>query len=70
MAYMYDMGTREILLMFEQITELMADRSNKGHRQRLEPYEYFICGSATGFIVAFVEGPIDLVGVIIFTFST
>ena len=40
----------------------MAGSSRNG--QHLKAYEYFLCGSATGFIVAFVEGPIDLVSVV------
>jgi len=34
--------------------------------QRLSSQRYFVAGASTGFVAAFVEGPIDLVVKIIF----
>ena len=57
-------NNRTLLFLFDQITEFMAGSSRNG--QHLKAYEYFLCGAATGFIVAFIEGPIDLVSVVMY----
>ena len=36
------------------------------HGERLELYEYFLCGTYTGFAASFIEGPMDLVSWVIF----
>jgi solute carrier family 25 carnitine/acylcarnitine transporter 20/29 len=43
---------------FYQFTALLADKDHPG--QRLASAKYFLAGSMTGFVAAFVEGPIDL----------
>ena len=36
------------------------------HGERLQLYEYFLCGTYTGFAASFIEGPMDLVSWVIF----
>jgi hypothetical protein len=60
------------IFLFFQFTSLLSDKNRPG--QRLSHTGYFIAGSMTGFVVAFVESPIDLVGLtfqfhVLFVFS-
>jgi len=38
---------------------MLSDKEKPG--KRLEHYQYFVAGSATGFVASFLESPIDMV---------